>query len=215
MSGEYTLKQRLRVGVFAHVPGTSRASPVYTGMRRATLLIVSVLLAVPALADAKGGVDFAQDPEVADVGTSIDFRVFAIREPRGPNGGEPHPVVGERPVVTFRSDSGKVIRVRASRTNENGIGYGTVKFTDKGPWTTELDLPGVHLGEEFSQPINAGQGLTTTETVISTPPPDPAPSPAKPDDGFPWVWVLGAAGLSLLVALAVAGMRRRGHWGTA
>jgi hypothetical protein len=95
VSGEYTLKQRLRVGVFTHAAGTSAGSAVYTDMRRTTLLIVSLLLAVPALAHAKAGVEFDQDPEVAPVGTTIGFTVMAFREPRGPSGpagGEPQPI---------------------------------------------------------------------------------------------------------------------------
>jgi hypothetical protein len=200
------------VGVFTHGAGTSAGSAVYTDMRRTTLLIVSLLLAVPALAHAKAGVEFDQDPELAPVGTAIGFTVMAFREPRGPSGpssGEPRPVVGAHPLVTFRSESGRVIRVRASETNLNGIGYGKVRFTDKGPWLTEMHVRGVHVGDEFSQPINAGAGLTqTTPPTVAN---DPAPS--KPDDDFPWVWIL--SGASILAALLVAGMRRRGHWRTA
>ena len=174
------------------------------------LLIVSVLLAVPALAHAKAGVEFQQDPETVDVGKSVNFTVMAFREPRDPNGGDPHPVVGAHPLITFRSHSGRVIRVRASETNRDGIGYGKVAFTDPGPWITEMHIPGVQVGDEFSQPINAGAGLTQTTpaTVVSRP-----PASTPDDDGFPWVWVL--SGASILAALLVAGMRRRGHWRTA
>jgi hypothetical protein len=103
-----------------------------------------------------------------------------------------------------------VIRVRASATDRNGTGYGKVAFTDKGPWTTEMHLRGVHVGDEFSQPINAGAGLTQTTPPTGT----SQRAPSKPsDDGFPWVWIL--SGASILAALLVAGMRRRGHWRTA
>lgn len=179
-------------------------------MRRATLLIVSVLLAVPALAHAKAGVEFDQDPEVAKLGTTIGFTVMAFREPARFDG-EPHPVRGAHPLITFRSKSGRVIRVRASETSSDGIGHGQVAFTDKGPWTTEMHIRGVHVGDELSQPINAGAGLTQTIPAADA---TRAKAPRAADDGgFPWVWVL--SGASILAALAVAGMRRRGHWGTA
>jgi hypothetical protein len=174
-------------------------------MRRTTLLIASVLLAVPALAHAKAGVEFDRDPELAKLGTTIGFTVMAFREPPA-SGSEMRPVVGAHPLVTFRSHSGRVIRVRASRTDLNGIGYGEVAFTDKGPWVTELNVPGVHVGQEHSQPIDAGQGLTTT-----IPSADSTRRP--PDDGPPWLWIL--SGASILAAIAVLGMRRRGHWRTA
>jgi hypothetical protein len=178
-------------------------------MRRATLLIVSVLLAVPALAHGKAGVEFDQDPELAKLGTTIGFTVMAFRDPPS-SGGEMRPVRGAHPLITFRSKSGRVIRVRASETDLNGIGYGKVAFTDKGPWTTEMHIRGVHVGQEFSQPIDAGAGLTQTIPAADA---SRAEEPRTDDGGFPWVWVL--SGASILAALAVAGMRRRGHWGTA
>jgi hypothetical protein len=45
MSREYSLKQRLRVGVFDHAEGTSRSRAVYTDMRRTTLLVPSLIVA--------------------------------------------------------------------------------------------------------------------------------------------------------------------------
>ena len=215
MSGEYSLKQRLRVGDFVQPTGTWRRSPVYTDMRRTTLLIASLLLAVPTLAHAKAGVEFDRDPETTPVGKSIGFTVIAFREPRDPNAGEPRPVVGAHPLVTFRSESGRVIRVRASETSTEGLAYGKVAFTDPGPWTTDMRLPGVHIGEEFSQPINAGAGLTTTiPSANETAAAQARRAPATPDGGgVPWIWIL--SGATIAAALLVAGMRRRGHWGTA
>jgi hypothetical protein len=177
-------------------------------MRRATLLIASVLLAVPALAHAKAGVIFDRYPEAAKLGSTIGFTVIALRD--GPrSGGESRPVRGAHPLITFRSRSGRVIRVRASETDLNGIGYGKVAFTDKGPWTSEMHIRGVHVGQERSQPINAGVGLVRT-----IPPADASRAKvAQTGDGLPWLWLL--SGASLLAALAVAGMRRRGHWRTA
>jgi hypothetical protein len=177
-------------------------------MRRATLLIVSVLLAVPSIAHAKAGVIFDRDPEVAKLGTTIGFTVMALRDAPG-SGGEMRPVTGVHPLVTFRSKSGRVIRVRASETDLTGIGYGKVAFTEKGPWTTEMKVRGVHVGQELSQPIAAGIGLTQTI-------PSADASRAQSADtrsGFPWVWVL--SGAAVLAALGTAGMRRRGRWRTA
>jgi hypothetical protein len=176
-------------------------------MRRATFLIVSVLLAVPSLAHAKAGVIFDRDPEVAKVGATIGFTVMALRDaPRGR--GEMRPVEGAHPLITFRSKSGRVIRVRASRTDLNGIGYGKVAFTDKGPWTTEMHVSGVHVGQELSQPIDAGIGLTLTIPSAD----EINARTAHASAGFPWVWVL--SGASILAVLGSAGMRRRGHWRT-
>jgi hypothetical protein len=183
-------------------------------MRRATLIITSILLAVPAGAFAKAGVEFNTYPEKSKVGSPIGFTVMAFREPPGGGGGggEPRPVVGAHPLITFRSESGRVIRVRASKTDLNGIGYGTVRFTDKGPWTTEMHLRGVHTGSEMSSPIHVGTGLTK---LIPSADQQRSRSVAAPDrgDGFPWVWVLSLA--SIGSALLVLVMRRRGHWGAA
>lgn len=166
------------------------------------------------MAHAKAGVEFDRDPEMSKVGESIGFTVIAFREPRDPMGGEPKPVVGAHALVTFRSHSGRVIRVRASRTDLNGFGYGKVAFTDKGPWVTEMRIRGVHVGGEMSQPLNIGAGRTTTIPSANGAAAAAAHPPAAGSgNGFPWVWVL--SGASILAALAVAGMRRRGHWGTA
>jgi hypothetical protein len=179
-------------------------------MRKATLVIISMLLAAPAAAHAKAGVEFDTYPEETEVGTPVGFSVMAFRDPP-PSGGEGHPLVGAHPLVTFRSNSGRVIRVRASRTDRYGVGRGEVTFTDKGPWQTEMDIPGVHIGSEFSQPIEVGTGLTQTiPSADSTRPKSSAPAS---ETEFPWVWVLtlGTIGSALLVLA----MRRRGHWGAA
>ena len=182
---------------------------MYPGMHKATLVIISMLLAAPAVAHAKAGVEFDTYPEQTEVGTPISFTVMAFRDPPS-SGGEPRPVVGARPLVTFRSNSGHVIRVRASRTDRNGTGHGRVTFTDKGPWQTEMNIPGVELGSEFSQPIDVGTGLTETMPAADSTRPTPAPDSRTE---FPWVWVLslGLIGSALLVLV----LRRRGHWGAA
>jgi hypothetical protein len=175
-------------------------------MRKATLIITSLLLAAPAAAHAKAGVEFKTYPEKEKVGSSIKFVVMAFREPRG---GAPQPVLGAHPLVTFRSRSGAVIRVRASRTGPNGIAHGSVRFTDKGPWTTEMHMRGVHIGSELSAPIRVGTGLTQVIPAADS----THSRPAATTSGFPWVWVfsLGAIGSALLVLV----MRRRGRWGAA
>jgi hypothetical protein len=181
-------------------------------MRRTTLLIASVLLAVPAVAHAKMGVIFDQYPETAKVGAPIAFTVMAVRDTPAADGGT-RPLRGAHPLVIFRSKSGHIIRVRASKTDLNGIGYGKVAFTDKGPWTSEMNVRSPH-GSERSEPFEVGIGLTQTipsadEVAAAR---NRTTTPAS-DGGFPWVWVLSIA--SIVAALAVAGMRRRGHWGTA
>jgi hypothetical protein len=182
-------------------------------MRRTTLLIASVLLAVPALAHAKAGIEFKTYPETVAVGKPIAFTVYAFTDPPV-GGGSGHPVVGAHPLVTFRSKSGRVVRVRSSQVDSAGVGHGTVAFPDKGPWSTEMTMRGVHIGDERSQPISVGTGLT--ETI---PPADSAAAARNranapaPDGGFPWIWVLSIA--SIAAALAVAGIRHGGHWGTA
>jgi hypothetical protein len=180
-------------------------------MRRATFLIISLLFAAPAAAHAKAGVEFDTYPENSKVGDSISFTVMAFRDPPS-SAGQPRPVVGAHPLVTFRSASGRVIRVRAGETNREGIGYGKVTFTDKGPWRTEMHIRGVHIGDEFSAPIHVGTGLTQTIPAADSQQPKPV---SAPDDtsGFPWVWVLSLA--SIASALLVLVMRRRGHWGAA
>src|SRR5881409_2714559 len=131
-SGEYNLDPRLRVGLFVRSGGTGRRRAVYTGMRKA-LLITMILAALPAVAHAKTGVIYQKDPETVKVGDRIHFTVVTMQEPGSPTG-TAKPVVGIHPLVPFRSGSGHVIRVRASRTDASGMGRGSVVFTDKGPW---------------------------------------------------------------------------------
>src|SRR5690348_9312590 len=114
-------------------------------MRTATVLIFSALLIMPASALGKGGIEFQGYPDTADVGQKINFTVMAMQDPQGPTG-EPKAVVGRHPLVTFRSDSGRVVRVRATTTDLNGIAYGFVRFPDKGPWSTELRVGDLYIG---------------------------------------------------------------------
>src|SRR4051812_17973306 len=162
--GEYNLDQRLRVGLFDQ-SGTSRARAVYPGMRRATVITIGVLLMAPALAHAKAGLEFDTYPDSAQPGEKINFTVMALREP--PAGGPPRAqaqaIVARHPLVTFRSESGRVVRVRVAPTNTDGIAHGSVVFPDKGPWTTEIKVgEELQLGQERSQPIRVGVGLVQT-----------------------------------------------------
>ena len=192
--------------------GTPTRRAVYTGMKRVTLTVVAILLAAPAAAWAKAGIEFNNYPEQAKVGEKQTFTIMVLREPRDPNGGRPTPIVGKHPLVTFRSDtSGRVIRVRGGRTDPNGMTTGTVAFPDKGPWTSEIHMRGVATGAEYSQKFSVGTGLTVNvpPTTVSTPKPEPAGSSGG--GGFPWVWVLSIAAIlsALLVAAARVGLMPR------
>jgi hypothetical protein len=177
-------------------------------MRRATFLTIGALLAAPAAAHAKGGVIFDTPPERAHVGQPIHFTVIAAREAPA-SGRQARPAQGVRPLVTFRSASGHVLRVRATRTDLNGIGYGSVAFTDKGPWTSELRAGKVHFPASRLLAISVGTGLVET-----TPPASGGTQPDAADrsgGGFPWLWVLSLA--SIGSALVFVAIRRRGLWG--
>jgi hypothetical protein len=177
-------------------------------MKRITLTVVAVLLAVPAVAWGKTGIEMSQDPSAYQPGEKIRINIMYMNEPRDPMGGEPTPVVGVRPLATFRSESGRVVRVRGDATDRDGLARAEVTLPDRGPWTVTTTVAGKVVGEEGQQTFALGEQVPT---VVSRPTTDPAP--AKPGDGFPWVWVLSAA--SILAALLVAGMRRLGHWGAA
>ena len=182
------------------------------GMRRATVIVIGIVLAIPALAHAKAGVEFQTYPDTAKVGEKINFTVIAFREtPPGGGGGQPpQAIVGRRALVTFRSASGRVVRVRVEPTNDVGIAHGQVAFPDKGPWTTALKVGhDLALGQERSQPIRVGVGLTQTIPAADA----SAPKPAASATDFPWVWALSLAAIGS--GLLVLVMRRRGHWGAA
>jgi hypothetical protein len=180
-------------------------------MRKATLFIISILLAAPAAAYAKGGVEFNGYPDSSSPGKPISFTVIAYRDPPA-SGGVGRAIVGVHPLVTFRSKSGRVIRVRASKTNVDGIAHGSVTFGDHGPWTTELHAGSLRLGPEMSEPIHVGIGLTQTIPAADSQRPKTVSAPEQASS-FPWVWVLSLA--SIGAALLVLLMRRRGHWGAA
>jgi hypothetical protein len=179
-------------------------------MKRIALAVTAGLLAVPALAQAKNGVEFERLPDTAKLGQKIKLTVMVMPDgPSSANGGRRFE--GRHPLVTFRSSSGRVVRVRMGPADLNGIAYGAVAFPDHGPWSTELSVGNVlRMPAEHSEPIRVGVGLTQTiPAADASRPRTVAPEPS----GFPWAWVLslGAIGSALLVLL----MRRRGHWGAA
>jgi hypothetical protein len=173
-------------------------------MRRITLAVVAVLLAVPALAHAKVGIEFDNAIEAQQPGDRQNFSAMVMSEPNDPMGGEPQPISGVHPLVTFRDEaSGKVIRVRATRTNSEGIARGSVVLPDRGPWTTTVSVGGRAFDEgrggqafQLAPPTAANVGATTKP-------------PADDDDGgagFPaWLLSFPAAGL---LALGVWRLRR-------
>src|SRR5690349_21957999 len=106
-------------------------------MKRIVVATTAGLLLLPAVAGAKAGIEFQRYPDTAKVGEKIDFTVIAMREPPSGGGGrsQPQALAGRHPLVTFRSRSGAVVRVRTGATDADGIAKGQVSFTDKGPWT--------------------------------------------------------------------------------
>lgn len=170
-------------------------------MRRVTLTVVAVLLAVPAVAQAKAGIEFNSAIEQQQPGSRQDFSAIAMREPADPMGGAPTPIVGAQPLVSFRNAStGQVIRVRTSPTNRNGVGFGSVTFPDRGPWTASMTV--------------GRKRFAMHETSFSL---RPAAQPAAPaatrhdDDGggsglAAWLLSFPAAGLA---AFAIWFLRRR------
>jgi hypothetical protein len=165
-------------------------------MRKVTLTVVAVLLAVPAFAHAKAGIEFSNAIEQQAPGSSQDFTAIAMKEPADPAGGAPTPIVGARPLVTFQNaKTGHVIRVRTSPTNRNGVGFGSVTFPDSGPWTASMAV--------------GGKPFAMHAASFSLQPAAP-PSIRHTDDGgggFPaWLLSFPAAGL---VAFGIWFLRRR------
>jgi hypothetical protein len=185
---------------------------VYRGMKRIALAAIAALIVLPAAADAKAGIEFDSYPDTARIGQSLGFTVMAIDEqPVG--GGNPHAIRGRRPLVTFRSESGRVLRVRTGATDSDGLARGRVAFPDRGPWSTKLRVGRqLAIGADRAGPIRVGVGLT--QTIPSA---DAArPKTATPESGgrsWPWLLSLGAIGSAVLLLMLL--MRRRGHWGAA
>jgi hypothetical protein len=179
-------------------------------MRRITLTVVAVLLAVPAAGWAKTGVELQTVPQDLQPGQKTKVSMLVLKDPGEgqPPRAEAQPVDGVRPLATFRNaQTGEVVRVRGTRTRD-GHSTATVSFPSRGDWSVELTAPGV-------EPMPGGQqvriGIPNEVTVMETvsPPADTASPAGSGDTGFPWVIVvLGLAGVGLLAVTARFGPRR-------
>lgn len=171
----------------------------------ATAALAASLLA-PATAAAKGGVIFDRYPDVQNVGAPMKFTAM-LMSGEGSEQKPMRPIEGARPLVTFRNErTGAVVRVRASRSDLNGLSYGTVALPSKGPWQTRVTVAGRPLMPDDSQPFRVGVGLT--QTIAAARPPAPARSDGQ---DVPWLWIL--AGAALGSAVLVTLVRRRPRWG--
>jgi hypothetical protein len=164
-------------------------------MKRLTLTVVAVLLAVPALAHAKAGIEFDQDITATKPGEQQSFTAFV----HGSSGGPPS--------VSFENTrTGKVIHVKTVPANGPGTARGSVTFPDRGPWMVTMSVNGHSVGDAIH-----GQGFELGPRKVRVmgtmePPPDPPATPSG-DNGFPlWLLTLPAAGLA---ALGVWFARRR------
>jgi hypothetical protein len=177
-------------------------------LRRALPLAAALCLLLPAGAAAKGGVIFEDYPDVQAVGAQMKFTAMLMDDRSNPM----RPIEGVRPLVTFRdAKMGTVARVRASRSDLNGISYGTVALPAHGPWATEIRVRGRVLLPGDAQPFRVGVGLTQTT------PPAPAARPVShgeraPSESPAWPWIAVGAVAS---ALLVLGIHHRRRWGAA
>ena len=155
-------------------------------MNRVTLAVVAVLLAVPAVAQAKAGVEFPTEPQTKKEQTFTAF----IHGSRG----------GGTPDVTFRNRStGQVLHVRTSPLDRNGQAIGTVVLPDRGPWTATLSLNGKVVSRDD------GQGF---DAIAAPAAPAQTPPPASDADGGPPAWLLTIPG-ALIAAFGIWYLRRR------
>ena len=161
--------------------------------------LIACLLA-PAAASAKGGVIFDRYPDVQAIGSPMKFTLMLYNRQ------------GVRPLVTFRS-RGSVVRVRASRSDLNGIAYGTVRLPSHGPWETEIAVGGRVVMEGDAEPFRVGVGLT--ETIPSANEERARVPAAKTDATAAVPWLALAAGAAVASGLALALIRRRRRWGAA
>ena len=171
-----------------------------------------VLLAVPAAASAKVGVELEKNPETLAPGENVTMNVMLFREPRKP-GGDLQPVVGRSPLITFENvKTGEVVRVRASRTGAEGMATAEVSFPSRGEWTVDLgDIPGVL--DEGTQSLPVGVPFGSTAAGRSLPmeeyPPPPRPAAPEPGSSFPALPLGVGLGFAMVAAAAVLLLRRR------
>src|SRR5437868_5326048 len=158
-------------------------------MKRITLTIVAILLAVPVTAIAKTGIGFSRSPANIETGHKTKINIVLMHEPRRP-GGQPTPMAeGKHPLVTFRSDSGRVIRIRGAAVSREGLSYATVAFPDKGPWHSAITV-----GHRNISTGESGQGFPIGTEVGGLPTPKTSARPAAA--GFPWIWVVSIAAIA-------------------
>ena len=162
-------------------------------MKRVTLTVVAVLLAVPALAQAKTGIEFSSDIQQQQPGEKQTFYAVLVDE----SGDPPKPAAGVRPLVTFTNEkTGQTIRVRTAATDEEGLGRASVSFPDSGPWTAAITVNG--------RPFGAADQMGTFELLPAKRSVAPAPS----DGGGPPPWLLSLP-IAGLAALGIWWLRRR------
>jgi hypothetical protein len=179
-------------------------------MKRVTLTVAAILLAVPAFAHAKSGIEFQPPAEAVQPGHEQHFNVVLFDESQPPGGGPPKPLTRSRPLVVFTSASGHVVRTRPHATVDGGAWYGTAVFPDKGPWHTTIKVHG-HAIHALDQAGGFGVGTGLIETIPAAAPPRPVPSHAGDggDGGTRWVaFLLGGP----LLALGIWYARRRWPW---
>jgi hypothetical protein len=165
-------------------------------------LVLAACLTAPAGAGAKGGVIWERYPDVQAVGSPMRFTVMM-------NFGKP--IEGVRPLITFRNERGaQVVRVRGTRSDLNGISYGTVRLPANGPWDTRITVAGKEVLPPDAEPFRVGVGLTQT---IPSADQQHAAAPRADDGTSIWLWITSAAAIGS--ALLVLVMRRRGRWGAA
>jgi hypothetical protein len=182
-------------------------------MRTVTLAVVAMLLTVPAAAQGKGGVIFDRYPDVQAVGSPMRFTVMVQRGPGAPS--QPtKPLEGARPLVTFREKrTGVAVRVRASRSDLNGISYGTVRLPSKGPWDTRITVAGHLAAPDDAEPFRVGVGLTQTIAAADAGEPAVGGSAQPGHLGGRALWLAGAVAVG--AALVTGVMHRRRRWGAA
>ena len=180
-------------------------------MRRLNLILVLVLLGVPATAPAKVGVDTEKDPQALAPGEETGLMVMVMREPGDPMGA-PAPIVGVRPLVSFRNETtGEVVRVRAGRTGRDGTARATVAFPSRGEW--QVGISGVRdLLHEPGQTLPVGIDVPGDEALPPEVVEPPSGDRSTVDDQrstVPAVPVAVAVGLILLAAAALFARRER------
>jgi hypothetical protein len=176
-------------------------------VRRSCVLALAACLLAPATATAKGGVIFDRYPDVQAVGSPMKFTAMLMRDG---GTGPMQAIEGRRPLIAFRNaTTGQVVRVRGSRSDLNGLSYGTVALPSKGPWETDVSVGGRSILPGDSQPFRVGVGLTQTIPAADSARPRSAEAPQR--ESFPWLWIAAAAAIGS--ALVIVGMRRR--WGAA